>query len=301
MNFFQPPVIVGTLPNTIANGQTADATPLMADLNYIVNQVNANAAPLATSALTNAANSFTQPQSGVAATQPANFPIATQVQNQVFNTLTSTLGTNTITARVASLSLGAYAVGQIFSFIPTQQNSGAASLAIDGLAAVPIFQYGTNLIGGEIRPLIQSGVRYDGSVFHLTDPTYVAYNTPAFFASNFFGTSSMVWTVGSTNVTTLRYRVLGKEVAILFQIENTTIQPPLTNQIAFRIPGLTGGFNGNTSGWAQISQNAALIQGTWKTGLPGNANIGINKFDNSNFSSSAGQTSVYGIVLTELQ
>lgn len=38
--------IIGTLPNNIQNGQTVDANPVMADFNFIVNQVNANAAPL---------------------------------------------------------------------------------------------------------------------------------------------------------------------------------------------------------------------------------------------------------------
>jgi hypothetical protein len=38
--------IIGTLPNNIQDGQVADATPLMADLNFIVNQVNANATPI---------------------------------------------------------------------------------------------------------------------------------------------------------------------------------------------------------------------------------------------------------------
>lgn len=40
--------IIGTLPNSILNGQTVDATPLMADFNFIVNQVNANANPSGT-------------------------------------------------------------------------------------------------------------------------------------------------------------------------------------------------------------------------------------------------------------
>ncbi len=39
--------IIGTLPNTIANGDPLDATPVMADFNWIVSQVNGNAAPLA--------------------------------------------------------------------------------------------------------------------------------------------------------------------------------------------------------------------------------------------------------------
>ena len=40
--------IIGTLPNTISNGQTVDATPVMADFNFIVNQVNANAVQVGT-------------------------------------------------------------------------------------------------------------------------------------------------------------------------------------------------------------------------------------------------------------
>ncbi|HDR9236381.1 tail fiber domain-containing protein [Burkholderia vietnamiensis] len=37
--------IIGNLPNTLSNGTTADATQVMADLNYIAAQVNANAQP----------------------------------------------------------------------------------------------------------------------------------------------------------------------------------------------------------------------------------------------------------------
>jgi hypothetical protein len=40
--------VIGTLPNNLQNGTTADATQVMADLNFIVNQVNANANPVGT-------------------------------------------------------------------------------------------------------------------------------------------------------------------------------------------------------------------------------------------------------------
>lgn len=50
-DFFRPHLIIGSLPVTLTNGTTADATQVMADLNYIVNQVNANAGTAA-SALT---------------------------------------------------------------------------------------------------------------------------------------------------------------------------------------------------------------------------------------------------------
>jgi hypothetical protein len=40
--------IIGNLPANLTNGSTADATQVMSDLNFIVNQVNANATPLGT-------------------------------------------------------------------------------------------------------------------------------------------------------------------------------------------------------------------------------------------------------------
>jgi hypothetical protein len=40
--------IIGTLPNNIQNGQAVDATPVMADFNFIINQVNANGNPIGT-------------------------------------------------------------------------------------------------------------------------------------------------------------------------------------------------------------------------------------------------------------
>lgn len=40
--------IIGTLPNIISNGQAVDATPVMADFNFIVNQVNANGVQVGT-------------------------------------------------------------------------------------------------------------------------------------------------------------------------------------------------------------------------------------------------------------
>jgi len=44
--FLRLPAIVGPLPNLIADGQIADAGPVMANYNWILTQVNANAMPL---------------------------------------------------------------------------------------------------------------------------------------------------------------------------------------------------------------------------------------------------------------
>ena len=100
MLFLSLPAIIGALPVTLANATTADATQVMSDLNHIVNEVNANAAELSNTALLNANNNFTAVQSGINATARANFPVSGQVQDWAFNTLSSTLGTNTITGHI---------------------------------------------------------------------------------------------------------------------------------------------------------------------------------------------------------
>lgn len=54
--------IVGTLPNNIQNGQLEDATPLMANFNFLANQINANGNPSGTlTAPSGTAMSFQQP------------------------------------------------------------------------------------------------------------------------------------------------------------------------------------------------------------------------------------------------
>lgn len=149
-DFFRLAVIVGALPVTLTNGTTADATQVMADLNWLVNQVNANAAPLVGTAMVASNNNFTVVQSGQAATQPSNFPIASQVQNFSFNTLSSNLGTNTITARIAALPLSAYAVGQVFTFVPSQRNTSSVTINIDALGSAVVKANGSILLGGEL-------------------------------------------------------------------------------------------------------------------------------------------------------
>lgn len=69
--------IIAPLPDVINNGDPIDATPVMANFNQIVANVNANAAGLAVQ------NTFTQPQNGVAAILPAQFPTLSQTQGLV--------------------------------------------------------------------------------------------------------------------------------------------------------------------------------------------------------------------------
>lgn len=172
MTLLRLAAIIAALPNNIQNGQTADAVPLMADLNHIVNQVNANAQQVGLAALLAAANTFTLVQSGIAATSGSNFPIASQVQSAAFNTLTSTLGTNTITVRNALLALASYSSGEIFTFIPSQTNTQpGVTIAVDSAGTVPIGKYGlgslaaSDLVAGRMAVLFK-----DTNGFVLLNP-----------------------------------------------------------------------------------------------------------------------------------
>lgn len=66
--------IIAPLPYNIANGDPIDATPVMADFNQVVNNVNTNAADL------HVQNTFSQPQNGVAGILPNQFVTLAQVQ-----------------------------------------------------------------------------------------------------------------------------------------------------------------------------------------------------------------------------
>lgn len=235
--FFRLAVIVGALPVTLTNGTTADATQVMADLNWLVNQVNANAAPLSGTAMVASNNNFTVVQSGVAATQPANFPIASQVQNQVFNTLSSTLGTNTLTARISALPLSAYAAGQVFTFVPSQTSGGPASMNIDSLGSAIIFSMGSTLVGGELRQGVPAEVEHDGVKFDLNNPAHVRFD----LASSATGTRARILissTPGPLN--------LGKQPSrtVLTAGSGTYSRPVGCTRINIRMVGAGGGGGG---------------------------------------------------------
>lgn len=141
--------IIGTLPNTLTNGTTADASQVMADFNAIVSAVNSNAAPLANAVFTNIINTFTQRQIGVLAQQAADFPIAMQVQGNM--NYGSDAGTPNAFAVHPTPAIAAYADGQPIDFFAANMNGGAATLAVSGLTARPIVdQLGNALSSGQI-------------------------------------------------------------------------------------------------------------------------------------------------------
>ena len=159
-NFLRLAAIIGTLPNTLTNGTTADATQVMADFNYIVNQVNANAAPLANTALLNATNNFTAVQNGVNATGPSNFPTAGQVQGNM--NYGSDVGVANAFAINPTPAISAYASVMPFSFIANHMNGSTTTLSVSGLAAM-------NIVNPNLTQLSSAQIPVGSPVTVLTD------------------------------------------------------------------------------------------------------------------------------------
>ena len=60
--------------------------------------------------------------------------------------------------------------GQYQWFLPGNANTGATTLAVDGLTAKNVFAYGSALLGGELSTTIPALVKYDGTQWNLINP-----------------------------------------------------------------------------------------------------------------------------------
>jgi hypothetical protein len=152
-------VITGSVPNTFTNGTIIDATQMNADFTYIINQANANAAKNGVNsditALTALATPLTPGQSG----------------SNIYYAGTST---GTANAQVVSLVVPAnftLAAGKTIRFIAGFSNTGATTLAVNGLAATNVYTstpYGPiALTGGEIVTGTITEAYYDGTQYQL--------------------------------------------------------------------------------------------------------------------------------------
>lgn len=133
--------IIGTLPNQILNGQLVDAPPLMADLNFIVSQVNANV--------------------------PALIPASSNTVQFV----TTVGGTGNAITLTPSIAITAYAAGQSFRFIATADLlGGGATVNVSGLGAQALQNaLAQPLTGGEMKTGGIYDIAYSGTAFQLVN------------------------------------------------------------------------------------------------------------------------------------
>lgn len=101
-----------------------------------------------------------------AATSVSDAVIASQIQNNGLTDLSSVSGTNTITATVTPVP-SAYATGQVFTFEPANNNTGAATINISSLGAKNIYLNNAPLAADVLvagQPVV---IRYNGTQFEI--------------------------------------------------------------------------------------------------------------------------------------
>lgn len=151
--------IVNTLPYTLQNNTTADATQVMADLQQIVNNVNANAAKNGTN-------------SDILALNALSTPITpTQGGTNVYIGGTSTGTANAQVVATPSPSGFTLSTGKRIVFLAGSSNTGAATFNIAGTGATNVYKLTPSgsaaLTGGEIRANTFVEAIFDGTQFQL--------------------------------------------------------------------------------------------------------------------------------------
>lgn len=136
--------------------------------------------------------------------------IAVEAQTNAVKVLGSVAGTNTITGSM-SPALTAYSGGMIVVFEPAATNTGAATIAINGLAAIDI-KKGNNaaIIAGDLVSGAEALMVYDGTsgVFLLINPQTITAGTYTPTVTGIANVSS----VGT--VETHRYQRIGNIVTV---------------------------------------------------------------------------------------
>lgn len=147
---------------------------------------------------------------GIISATNTSLPGTVVTNSGVSQLIGATAGTNTITGTVRP-TLTAYTAGQIFTLVPANTTTGAASLNVDGLGAKNIFSGGAACGGGELVAAVPVQVEYDGTQFNILGPAKVIAFTPAIT----FGGAA----VGVTYATQSgRYTKVGSEVRFRLSI-----------------------------------------------------------------------------------
>ena len=183
--------VVGALPFNLTNGSTADATQVMSNYNFIVNQVNANAA-------NNGANANITSLSGL--TTPLS---ASQGGSQLF-----TAGTSTGAANAQVVSSGIAPIG--FSLVQKNQicflagftNTAATTLNVNGTGVKNVFKPSTSgpiaLAGGELVSGNLVCAQYDGTQYEIVNGNLNFVGKNVTLAS---ATTTDLGTVATHNIT----------------------------------------------------------------------------------------------------
>lgn len=152
--------IVGTLPYQLLNGQNADASQVMADYNYIISQVNANAAKAG-------------PNSNITSLSGLVIPLSPgQGGSQFYSAGTASGSANAVVVASAITPSGfALIPGRFVRYTVAATNTSSATLSFNGTTATAInkaYAGGlTALTGGEMVAGSTVDLYYNGTVYVL--------------------------------------------------------------------------------------------------------------------------------------
>jgi hypothetical protein len=181
-------VIIGTLPYTIQDGDLIDAVPVQGNFDYIVSQVNANAA---------AGNVIN------AASIPTFVPAA------------SVGGTANAITLAPIPTISAYSAGQRFSFPAQSNNTSAVTIATNGLSARALrYADGTALTGSELLAGGVYDIEDNGSYYVLMNASQGS-NIISWSPTLTFGAGNTGITYGTQTGTAIKY---GRMVYASFDI-----------------------------------------------------------------------------------
>lgn len=132
-----------------------------------------------------------------------NYPTLQEIQNGGPIWLGTTGGSGNAQTASASPAITAYAAGQVFRFIAGATNTGAMTLAVNGLTAQSVFDVATNaaLRSNQVVSGFAYEVLYDGTRFLLLNPNQN-------YISGYSPTITQGVTLSKTD-TYSRYRIIG--------------------------------------------------------------------------------------------
>ena len=179
------PVSTGTtISSSVHNSTMSDiATALTASIAKDGQTVPTADLPMGTQKHTNVGDAAARNQ----------YATAGQVQDGAFIVCSSVAGTNTITATL-SPAITSYSVGMLVVFTPANDNTGATTIAINGLTALDILKEdGDAIVAGDLKDGVPAFLVLDegGDDFYLLNPQKItdgqlSGNVPLLNGSNVF-------------------------------------------------------------------------------------------------------------------
>jgi microcystin-dependent protein len=273
--------IIAPLPVTLQNGTTADANQVMSNFNQIVNNVNSNAAPLATSAQTNVTNTFTSPQIMSAATALNHAVIASQVQQNGLTYFTDTGAANAYVVTPAPVWASYSAGSELYVKIGAGNTStGASTINVSALGLKNILNEDSStleanaLLTGQVYHLI-----YDGTQFEIIGKNNTAPTPATADNSTKVATTAYVYLAVPAG-TVLDYAGSSTPAGFLL-CDGTAYSRTVTYAALFTAIGTTWGagdgsttFNvPNFNGRVTIGSGTAVVSETQTTNVAANAQV----------------------------